>query len=234
MDKTNASQRIIGVAFPSYRIPEHRLRNHFAWNALLYRADSVHVFAVTDREYAVPEYAECVIFPERCLPMHDGRRRYSTTRCRNAGIRAAIDAGCEVIVCTDVDICFELEAWESLLAVRHGIAAVPYCRMAASSDPAKRESKWIFDEWATGTVAMVAEHWRKIQYSRNQWGYGDDDGAILDLMQKRGVQLTRDGHIYHIAHTDGANQLNFGGRSDYWNRDNGFNPDNFSRNRRQR
>jgi len=226
----------IAVVFGCYRLPEERLQAHLEWNASFYSGSGARLFVVTDREYPLPPFAECVVFPEENLPLVGGVRRFATTRCRNAGIRAAIAAGCGLITCTDVDISFEPEAWEAALAVGPcGVptAAVPYCRMSESSEWARRERSWIDAEFATGTVTMTADQWRVIQYDESQHGYGYDDSRMLHRIAAQGVSVLRTGYVYHVAHVDGANQKEHHGRNDHWNRANGFNPQNFRHNRRR-
>ena len=225
---------MIGIVFPSWRIPEHRLRDHFSLNAKWYNSTDVRVFAVTDREYEIPEYAECVIFPEDRLPVKRGKRRFSTTRCRNAGIQAARQAGCDRILCTEVDIAFEQEAWDAACSVSDQ-AAVPYCRMSLSSKWDNREASWVCAPKATGTVTMTAANWGTVRYSEKQWGYGCDDGLILTRIVAQRIRVNRAGYIYHMAHIDGTPQTEFNKenpRTDHWNRKSGFNPDNFRRNGR--
>lgn len=224
---------MIGVVFPSWRIPEHRLQDHFAWNASFYLASGAKVFVVTDREHEVPGYAQCVIFSEEKLPVIAGRRRFATTRCRNVGIRAAIAAGCDPIICTEVDIAFQREAWKAMVAVTFQLeptACVPYCRMSLSSEWERREDKWLCAPEATGTVTMAAENWGYVSYSEEQWGYGCDDGLMVTRIEARGIKVVRTGYIYHMAHVDGAEQKEFHGRCDHWNRASGFNPENFNHN----
>jgi len=224
---------MIGVAFPSYRIPEHRLRDHFAWNERFYR-DCVRVFAVTDREYDVPSFATCVLFPEERLPVIDGIPRFATTRCRNAGIRAAMDANCNPIIVTDVDIAFEAMAWNAMKNVIWNdfhVAEIPFCRMSTTSNWSNRHSaNFVFAKKATGTISMRAIDWGKVSYCEEQWAYGCDDGLIMTRIEAAEIEIRRNGYIFHMAHTDGANQVEFEGRSDHWNRDNGFNPENFQYN----
>ncbi len=223
----------IAVVFPSYRIPEHRLRDHFEWNSQLYIGSGAKVFVVSDREYDVPDYATCVIFPEEKLPIRKKRQVFATTRLRNMGIRTAIESGCDVVICTDVDICFESEAWESLLAVADGVASIPYCRMSYADNMVRRKDKWIPADLATGTVSMTAANWGKVQYCEDQVAYGCDDGRLQMGIEEAGICEDRTGHIYHIAHVDGVEQKEFRGRCDHWNRENGFNPENFRGNCRK-
>jgi len=224
----------LGVVFVSWQIPEHRLRDHFAWNERLYRPGGVRVFAVTDREYEVPDYARCVIFPKTRLPIFGGRYRFALTRTKNAGIRAAIAAGCSPIICSDVDIAFEPAAWMAALATTDRTAAVPLYRMSLSSQWAERENSYEEAPLAEGTITMTAHNWERIQYCERQWGYGGDDGTIIDRIAHADppIRITRVGHVYHMAHVDGACQKEFCGRTDHWNRDNGLNPENFRRNAR--
>jgi hypothetical protein len=224
---------MIGVVFPSYRIPEHRLRDHFAWNERFYR-EGVRVFAVTDKQYDVPPYAKCVVFPEEQLPLIDGMRVFATTRCRNAGIRTAIGANCDPIIVTDVDISFEPVAWRAMLTVTESkmpTAQIPYCRMSETNDWYSRHNlPSVFAPKATGTISMRSVDWGRVSYCEEQWAYGCDDGLIMTRIANAGIRIQRAGEIYHMAHVDGSCQKEFDGRDDHWNRANGFNPDNFQHN----
>ncbi len=225
----------IGVVFVSWCVPEHRLRDHFEWNDSIYRSAGACVFAVTDREYNLPDYAQCVIFPETRLPLHKGQRRFSLTRTKNAGLRAAIAAGCDPIICSDVDICFEPDAWGDALAVTDLTAAVPVYRMSHSAERSKRADAYDLAELATGTVTMTAANWRKIHYCERQWGYGCDDGYIVEKITDAKIDIIRLGCVYHMAHIDGTPQEEFNEKAprvDHWNRDSGLNPENFRRNAR--
>lgn len=226
----------IGIVFPSWRIPEHRLQDHFVWNERFYREDDVRVFAVTDKMYNLPDYAENVVLPEEAMPVVDGVLRFATTRARNAGIRRAIESGCSLVTCTEVDIAFERPAWAHgiRVAMSPGVAAVPWCRMSLSDDWSQRHAEWEKAPDATGTVTMTPEGWGDLPYSENQWGYGCDDGLLLKRLRARGVKIIRRGYIYHMAHVAGTPQKEFdleNPRTDHWNRENGLNPENFRFNR---
>lgn len=224
----------VGVVFVSYRVPEYRLQNHFRWNALFYDQPGVCVFVVTDREYELPDYAECVIFPESRLPIHKGQRIFALTRTKNAGVRAAIEAGCDPIICSDLDICFEREAWRAAVAVTDENAAVPLYRMSESAHYDTRAEAFVEAPLAEGTVTMSAANWKRCHFNERQKGYGGDDGTLIRTIADADppIHIERGGYVYHMAHRHGANQTEFEGRADHWNRDNGFNPENFKRNAR--
>lgn len=228
--------RKIGVVLVSWKIPEQRLQAHFSWNALLYGETGATVFVVTDREYDLPRCAKCVVFPEDRLQRHRGKRMFSLTRTKNAGIKAAIQAGCDPIICTDVDVAFEPDAWERGLAVSTAdvpTAFLPVCRMSWSSDWGKRRDKYVLAEGATGIIVMTAADWGRVSFCEEQWGYGGDDGVVLQRIVDAGIHIDRAGVTYHMAHIDGTPQKEFNAanpRTDHWNRENGLNPDNMAMN----
>lgn len=142
-------------------------------------------------------------------------------------------AGCDPIIVTDVDMAFESEAWQAMRHVADSempTAEVPYCRMSNSSQWGRRADSWEDAPVATGTISMRAAEWQRVSYCEKQWAYGCDDGLILTRISDAGIRIYRTGYIYHMAHVDGANQKEFDGREDHWNRANGFNPDNFEHN----
>jgi hypothetical protein len=217
------------VVFVSYRIPTRRLREHFRWNDSLYRASGVRVYVVTDHAHDLPEYSECVLFPEEDLPEVDGKRRFSLTRTKNAGIRRALAGDCDVIVSADVDLAFDAQSWRRALAVRPSQAVAPVFLMSPDYE---RRGEGKPDYGATGCIAMAASNWRQCQYKEDLWGYGSDDGALLHDIHRAGLRILRDGVVYHIAHDPTAPQVNQPGhgRADCWNRDE-FNIDNFEANK---
>lgn len=227
----------IGVAFGHFDMPAQRLADHFAWNEAIYRDFSARVFVVVDKPYPVPDYAECVLFPWSRLPLVDGRTVFATTRTRNAGVRAALDAGCDPIIVTDSCMCFERGSWETMVAVGsrpRRSAVIPYCRMSYFNDRNRRAERFEFAPLATGTVSMTAADWQGIRYNEKQYGYGCDDGRLEIYLTAAGIKIRREGIIYHMAHVEGAEQGELDGRTDHWNRASGFNPDNIEHNRRQR
>ena len=237
MGNNDAVEPRVGVVFASWQVPEHRLADHFCWNWLLYRKSGAMVFAVTDREYYVPDYAECVILPEGALPVIRAIRRFSLTRAKNAGLQAAIAAGCDPIICTDVDMVLEPEAWKAAIEVTEGTAAVPIYRMSHSDQWDMREHAYDIAVKATGTVTMTAANWQRIHFCDEQWGYGCDDGLIVERIHAATphIDVERIGHVYHMAHDPGSPQVEFdkkNPRTDHWNRASGLNPENFARNGR--
>jgi hypothetical protein len=239
--------RQIGVVFPSYRIPIQRLVDHFKWNDAIYRSAGASVYVVTEELAEIhgrpegamdfpaavmdlPEYVKLLPFPESCLPVVDGKPAFSITKTKNHGIGGAIADGCELIICTDVDVTLDAESWAAAMRVTDYSAAVPLYHMADNFPD--RKEKYIAAPNATGTVTMTANNWRHIQYNEEMVGYGCDDGAILFAMGQHGAGLAidRTGIAYHIAHVEGSIQSEFHGRTDQWNRSDGFNFDNFAGN----
>ena len=226
----------IAVVFVSYlKVPESRLLEHFEWNGEIYReyGDQLRVYVVSDVPRPVPEYAETVVFPLERLPIVDGQRRFSLTMTKNAGIAKAIEDGASVVVSTDVDITFD---WDSFAMVTHigrvpsvSAAVVPVYRMVPSF--AERHAGRL-DHGCTGTVAMTASNWQRIKYDERCVGYGADDGILLQDIKRAGLEVIRDCQVAHIAHVQGDGARTPGsGSSTCWGRDDGFNFDNFQRNR---
>jgi hypothetical protein len=223
----------LAVVFVSYlKVPEERLQDHFAWNKEAYEqfGNRLRVYVVTDIAHNLPPYATCVLFPLERLPLVDGRRRFSLTMTKNEGIRRAIDDGVDVIVCTDVDIAFQPQTLALMSTVPSDFASIPLYRMAPSFED--RDGGHI-DHGCTGTVAMTAANWRRIQYDERCVGYGADDGILLRDIRLAELHVMRDHEVTHVAHVEGDGTRTPGsGSGTCWGREDGFNFDNFRKNRR--
>lgn len=228
LDSRPAPSRRLAVTFTHYRLPASRLADHFRWNDAHYRASGTRVFVVTDREYPVPEYATCLVYPDP-MPV------FSLAKTSNYGIRYALDAGYGVIVKTDVDLCYTSDSWRALREVDDGSAVVPVYLMAASY--AAREIDFVPAPLATGTVSMTAAGWRRARYDERCEGYGSDDAIVVEAIRRQGIDIDRAecARIYHIAHEENTPQKEFdrkNPRVDHWGRADGFNPENFAHNRK--
>jgi len=213
--------RDTAVAFTSYKVPTRRLDEHFQWNDGVYRKLGLSVYVVTDQEYAVPDYAKCVIFEED-MPV------FNLARTSNFGVKSAIEAGHEVVVKSDVDICFHEHALRRFMQCQANEAFVPLYLMAANFP----ERRWNYVEapGAEGTVVMTAEWWRQIRYDERCIGYGAEDGILINTIKQHGLILNREAVVWHIAHVPDTPQKENKGRSDHWGRAEGFNPNNLQRN----
>lgn len=209
------------VVFTSYRVPESRLNEHFSWNDAAYRATGVQVYVVADREYVVPDYAHCLVY-DQPMPV------FNLARTSNFGIRQALNAGHAIIVKTDVDVCFPEHALARFVRCFDDEALVPLYLMAANYD----ERRWNYVEMATaqGTVALTAANWQALAYDERCVGYGAEDGALMAEISKKQLSVNRDGIVWHIAHVANTPQTNK--RTDFWNRDNDFNPQRIEINKR--
>lgn len=215
----------LAVTFTHFRIPDHRLQDHFRWNDELYRKHNARVFVVTDKLYDVPDYATCLVYPE---PMPT----FKLSMTSNYGIRYAIDSGFGIIIKTDTDIAFPEEAFERLAQVEPGSAGLP-CYHMASNYP-ERESKFVLAPNATGTISMVAADWMKAHFHEMCVGYGCDDGILRKEIKRQGIEEDRASVVFHIAHVADTPQKEFNRaepRTDHWNREDEFNPENFAGNR---
>jgi hypothetical protein len=238
---------------PNSKMPVQRLVDHFEWNHNYYAESGTKVLVVTDQPHQVPDYAECLIYPDP-MPLRNGKPVFSHARTKNFGIRHALAAGFCPIIVTDLDMAYTPECWQQLLAVDNRQASVPLCWMAPDFN--LRNSRCMVhptteehvsncrcshqDYGATGTIGMTADNWRKVRFDDRCVGYGADDGIILASIRKSGVEIIGRPEtptmapIYHIAHNASVPQVNFSGgrfvRRDMW--DSEFNPVNFAENRR--
>jgi len=216
---------VIAVA---YRMPVKRVRDFLKWNHEVFTASGAEVVIVVERPYSKLGNVRQVVFKE---PM----TVFSLCKTKNAGIQAALDAGAAgAVIASDIDIVYPPGAWSAMVNVAPGRAVVPLYLMA--SGYSVREDDYVTAPLATGTVAMHAQTWRDkgIRYNEQCKGYGSDDAILLRDIRNAGLPVNRcDGYpVYHIAHTEGTPQKEFAGRSDHWNRDSGFNPENFAENNR--
>ena len=223
----------IAVVFVSYlRVPEQRLQDHFRWNASLYESygDRLRVYVVSDVKHDLPSYAETIVYPVEKLPVVDGQPRFSLTKTKNAGNDASLADGAEVIICTDVDICFWTDSFDTMTRVDETCAAIPVYRMAPSYE---QRDEGRFDHGCTGTIAMTAANWRRLRFDERCVGYGADDGIMLGDITKAGLTVLRSTVVSHIAHVQGDGKRTPGsGAATCWGREDGFNFDNFQNNRR--
>jgi len=218
----------IAVVFVSYlKVPESRLREHFAWNDEIYRTynDELRVYVVSEVEHDLPDYAETVIVPIEQLPLLDGMPCFSLALTKNIGNAKALADGAEVVICTDVDVTWEWPAFERLHAIDDTQAVIPIYRMAESF--AARDAGEL-DRGCTGTVGMTAANWNKIHFDENCIGYGFEDGILVWEIKAAGLCVIRDCEVNHIAHVpgDGIREPGHGSET-CWGRSNGFNPDCF-------
>lgn len=220
---------MIGIVFPAYlKIPEERILNHFCWNEGVYASNDIRVYVVAEREYDwLPEYGEVVLFPIEDLPIVDNQPRFSIAKTKNRGNAKAIADGCDVILCTDVDIVFSPEEVAKYATMSDQEAYVPWYEMVESN-----LAKGRFDKGCTGTIAMTAENWRRISYDERCVGYGSDDGIMLKHIEMAGLKIKREGVVKHVAHVPGDSYREPGsGTATCWGREDGFNFDNFKNNR---
>jgi len=175
-------------------------------------------------------YAQCVVYPKRKLPLVDGRRRFNLCATKNAGLKRALANGADVIICTDVDMCYELGCWNHLVSVDDATASVPIYRMIQS---AMQRKDGHLDHGATGTVAMTAANWRQCRWDERCVGYGADDGILLGDIRRAGLRIDRDAIVCHVEHPGAVSEVNEPGhgRAGCYGRD-AFNFDNFKENRK--
>lgn len=218
------SQSKLAVVFVHYNLPEHRLKDHFKWNNNIYRESGAKVFVVSDKKYDVPDYARCIVYPEEM-------KVFNLAKTSNYGIRAAIESGYQTIIKTDADMVFPHDTFENCMKVNNKHAVVPIYYMASNYE--NRNKDYVEAPRATGTIAMTAEGWKQAHFHEGCEGYGSDDAILLKAIVKAKIQKIRDSIIYHIAHIEGTPQKEFDSgnpRIDHWNRDSGFNPENFAHN----
>lgn len=233
------SSRKIAVVFVAYGcVPDQRLLDHVKWNRPMYQQSHVKIYAVTDENTMIAN-SSLLRFPKSKLPTLNGKRVFSLSMTKNFGIQAALDDSADVIICTDVDIAFSQVAWDTMCSVESGQAIVPVYHLCRNFKNRHKEPSRI-DYGMMGTVAMVAECWRKIQYDERCVAYGADDGLLLRDIRRAGLDVIPPypRHpaapvVWHVDHTsDSTGNVPGEGRSDCWGRAEGFNPDNFEENRK--
>jgi hypothetical protein len=129
-----------------------------------------------------------------------------------------------------VDIAFEPATLQLMFTVPDDFASIPMYRMAPSFD---ERTKGHIDYGCTGTVGLTAPNWQRANYEERCVGYGADDGILLRDIERAGLAVARDHIVSHVAHVAGDGPRQPGrGSSTCWGRDDGFNFDNFTANRR--
>jgi len=155
---------------------------------------------------------------------------FSLSATKNFGIQAALDAGCDRIAVTDVDVAWTEDTLNKCLSVGDKEAIVPIYQMAL--DYETREEYSTTDKGCAGTVCMTADNWRRVKYDERYVGYGGEDGRLRKDIAAAAIRERRDCIVYHIAHDLTKPQVNVpgAGRGDCWDRDT-INPDNWQRNK---
>ena len=221
---------MLAVVFVHYRLPEKRLRDHFRWNEKFYQDAKVYV--VAERVLKVPEYAECVVLQEDQLPKRNGKPIFSLSATKNIGIAQALVDRRGFRATTDTDVAWTQDAWAAaVLSCDEKTAVVPVYRMAQTYETRLQVSHP--DHGCGGTVVMTADNWRRVAYDERYIGYGGEDGKLRRDAAAIGIAEYRNCDVFHIAHDSTQPQANVpgAGRGDCWNRDSGFNPDNWKVNR---
>jgi len=217
----------VAVVLCHYEIPDWRLREHFEWNDRLYRQADVRVYVVTDKPYDMPDYAEYIVYPKEDLPTIDGKPAFWITGLKNVGVKQAIAAGGELIICSDTDIAYTPKAWERMITIGPDEAIIPIYHKAKYFERRHKEAH--ADPGCEGVIAMWAEHWATCPWEEKCVGYGADDRVQHDRIEENlKIRVSRDVVVYHIDHhpQDGIDH----GPSLLWNAD-GLNPANFQNNR---
>ncbi len=238
-----SNQRTIAVVFVAYGcVPTSRVDDHFAWNKPMYRDPLTRVYMVTATMHDLPTSVMQCIFPSALLPILNGERVFSLSKTKNFGIQCALNDGADVIISTDVDIAFSPAAWEIMCEVEHGQAIAPVYHRCQNFANRHNEKPRPPDYGMTGTTAMVAAHWRQVQYDETYKAYGGEDGRLLNDIRKvrPKIQLTPPTRkfpiapvVWHVDHTLATvDNVPGAGRPDCWGRAEGFNPDNFEANRK--
>lgn len=179
-----------GVALAAYNLPGE-LEQFVKLNAERIRAAGGAIFvAVADRENT-PSNIEKIRVPEQSV--------YSPARTANMAIRSAAEAGCRVVVKTDVDCILSPAFIEILKTMKDGQGYCPYYQYV--DDPARLEDAKT-DQASCGTLALTARAWNQIHgYDERMLGYGREDGDAADRACKVGIKIVRTtGLVYHINH----------------------------------
>jgi len=208
--------RDVAVVLTSYKVPTRRLHEHFQWNHAIYEHLGCKVYVVADQEYKLPDYATPVVYPHE-MPV------FNLAKTSNFGIQHAIKQGHEVIIKSDVDVCFPAEAAERMQRCTDNECIIPLYLMAMNYP--ERRWNYVPAPKAEGTIVMSADNWDKLRYDERCEGYGAEDGIMVHDINKLKLPINRAHLVWHIAHVPNTPQAEFKGRHDHWGRDTGFNPD---------
>lgn len=206
---------MVSVVVPAFRIPDERRNNFFDWNREQFLKQGVKVILVSDQKYDVPDFAECLVYPEKLDVFH-------LSAVCNYGIR---HAGEGLVIKTDIDCIFTREMFEhDLIIVQPGDLLFWYYWLARDAESLDSASVW---PQGRGTVAMGRDDWERVcGYNENMIGYGIEDGDLCRRTTAAGIKHYRgQAKLYHVQH--GIN-----GDRGFWNRDE-FNPANHDYNLEQ-
>ena len=231
---------MLGIVFVHYRLPWLRLHDHLLWNGRYYDNANVCAWIVSDGSPPRVELEDLEKIKRR--PWNSGKRSwsivffqesmpvFSLAVTKNYGIKYALEAGCDRIAATDVDVAWTEEALRQCAECGPDEAIVPFYQMALDYETRGEYSQR--DKGCSGTVCMTAENWRRVRYDERYIGYGGEDGKLRKDISMLGIRERRDSIVYHIAHDPSKSQVNVpgAGRADCWNRDS-INPNNWETNK---
>lgn len=219
------SPAALGIVLVHYRLPEQRLRDWLSWNTEAMTSVGARAWIVSDvARSELPDWAAVLAYPVALSV-------FSLARTANFGLRAGIDAGCDVLAKTDADCILSSDLLRAFQALRPGHGFCPRYRMARAADDKSIRMARLHPQ-LIGTLALRREDWLRIHgYRESLDGYGLDDCDIRDRALQAGVRipLPLEPKLYHIAHHAGMAQIG-PGRRDQWNRAT-INPKNHDANR---
>jgi len=213
----------LDIVLTHYRMPGERLADWFMWNRDAILEAGAGVWVVSDTDRRAPDWARVIQYPLEL-------EIFALSRTANYGIRAAIDAGAQIVCKTDPDCILTPALLSAMASLPSGGGLCPVYRMATDASPgALAASKpW---EASKGTLALSASTWEAIHgYDERQVGYGIEDGdayarALTVLSGGGGGCVRGKDPVYHVAHSQ-TEQKAGNMRPDCWGRSDGFNPRN--------
>ena len=216
------------VVVVAYNIPAERLRQHIRLNGDVYVRAGAQLYVVAEPSSQRIEPAIHVVFDEGRLPVASGKPVFSLSATKNAGIAAALCDRRSPIIATDIDVEVTADTMRRVAELDGQTALVPVYRMRTWHD--RTDPQDHFDYGCTGTIAMTAANWARLQYDERLYGYGGEDGELCNRISRSRVRIDRGTTVLHHAHTPGVNprRVPGAGNDQCWNR--GFNPDRFREN----
>ena len=192
------------VVLVHYRIPQIRLDEHFRANKEQYVKNNVTVFVVSDSAVlSAPDYARILVYPREL-------KTFSLAKTANYGVRAAIEAGHQIVIKSDSDVALGDVGW--LLSCGPKEARAPKYISVPAWESVGGDGRVMPD--GEGTISMRYLGWLAVQgYNEILDGWGFDDNEICQKLSNIGWQVNHDGRVWHVDHPGGAK----------WNR--AFNPD---------
>ena len=173
----------------AYKLPAPVVNAFFKNNEVL--AAMASIYLVTDNK--TPFHVEHVPCPEM--------NPFAICRAANLGIRRAINDGADVVLKTDIDCIWTIDAIGDLMKIKRGAGI---CWRYWHIPDAMHLHYAKMDSRCVGSAALAAFDWLRLcGYDERMNGYGHDDGNLLRRARSAGIKLPVKAkpRLYHVRHS---------------------------------